>query len=506
MISISVITDQVSQVRQLLRDNNLEEQVFITNYSLVQQPSLSVVSNNDKSSIASNGICIRNNEITIEPNWSMHMPPVLFPVSIPFSKYNLLAIVHLFLGDEQASLDLASKNKELEKAVLTFTALKHQLPITLNTEEADKGYEIHNLSLLSHYGLLNERLDFNGIRKMYLVAIDLSEGKQRQAFTKYFYSLFLIDAGYVNEAIEVLEQVLKQHLNKQQALILKYQYADALLLSDKREESLGELKPLIKELLELSRGLLDEHQEAMVWQLASDVAEMEENYMEAIACLQKALNYFIKHQYDLLAANVQYKKGEMLLNWSHKGNPSMYGKAAECYREAVKVFTKEATPEIFARVHHKLGMIYADMPFQKEKRSMIAALSVTSFNEALQFFSKEKFPYEFAAIHQDFGNAYLKYPDSLLNDNYSKAIQHYQEALAIRTKEAYPLERSITLLNYLETLWLLPQEDRLSESLLDEMQAMANEVVEMDKDKGLTQEAQRHLTDIEKLKIELKNA
>lgn len=503
MISISVITDQLTELKELLKENNLEREVFLNHFSNISEAKLQ---QSDDYELSHQVINVKNNEITVEPDWSMQIPPILFPSSIPFTKSNFLAIVYLFLGDEETALTLSQSNKELEYVVLSFSSLKHQWPLTIDIQEVEEYHQKHNIALLAHYGLLSDWQDMNSIKKLYVEATEQTKGTGRKLFTKYYFSLFLIDAGLINDATEVLAQILKQHLNTRQTLVVKYQYVDALLLSENREEHLLILKAHIKELIALSRTLLDEHQEAMVMQLAADVAEMEDNYIEALGCLQKSLNYFNNNQLELLAGNAQYKKGELLLAWARKGNPSMYVKASDCYREALKLFTKESAPETFARVHHKLGMIYADMPFQPEKRAMIAALSVTSFNEALNFFSKENHPYEYAAIQQDLGNAYLKYPESLHTDNYKKAIQHYQEALLVRTKEAFPLERSITLLNYLETLWLLPQEDRLSESLMDEMEAMAKEVVALNQDRGLVKEADRHLTDLEKLKIEMSNA
>jgi len=495
MISIYVITDNHTLVNQILKDAHLEEDVYLINQKLL---------NTDKETSSTLKVYLLNDEITVEPDWNLQIPPVLFPFPIEYSKQNLLALLYLFIGDEKQALECAGENELLQQTVLAFVALKHQLPITPDFQENTHFFQCHNSALLAHYGLLQGQ-SHTQVMLLYNKAISLSKNPNRSIFTKYLYSSFLLDAGYLKEAIVLIKQVLTLGLSPRITLLFKYQYADALL-GNEPNKHLSELKPLISSLLSLSRDLFDDYQEAMVLQLAGEVAELENNYMEALGCLQKALNYFKAKDFKPLEANVHYRKGELLLAWAHKGNSPMFPKSAACFRDALQFFDRENSPENFANIHHKLGMIYAEMPTSPEKRAMVAALSVTSFNEALNYFTKTSFPYQYAAIQQDMGNAYLKYPESLLNDNYKKAIQHYQEALTIRTRTHYPLERSLTLLNYLEALWLLPQENQLSAGLIDEMESMAQEVMEISQDKGLIEEAKRHLKEIIQLKTSLENA
>ncbi len=495
MISIYVITDNHTLVNQILNEAHLEKDVYLINQKLL---------NTNKETPSSLKVCLLNDEITVEPDWNLQIPPVLFPFPIQYTKQNLLALLYLFIGDEKKALENAAHNELLQQTVLAFVALKHQLPIASDFQENTYFFQCHNSALLAHYGLLQGQ-SHTQVKLLYNKAITLDKNQNRSVFTKYHYSSFLLDAGSLKEAIVLIKQALTLGLSPRITLLFKYQYADALL-GNEPNKHLPELKPLISSLLSLSRDLFDDYQEAMVLQLAAEVAELENNYMEALGCLQKAFNYFKTKDLKPLEANIHYRKGELLLAWAHKGNAPMFAKSAACFREALQYFNKDNSPETFANIHHKLGMIYAEMPTAPEKRAMVAALSVTSFNEALNYFSKTSFPYQYAAIQQDMGNAYLKYPDSLLNDNYKKAIQYYQEALSIRTRDHYPLERSLTLLNYLEALWLLPQENQLSTGLIDEMESMAIEVKEISGDKGLIDEAERHLKELNKLKTSLENA
>jgi len=92
-------------------------------------------------------------------------------------------------------------------------------------------------------------------------------------------------------------------------------------------------------------------------------------------------------------------------------------------------------------------------PTKNKKRSIWAALSVSSFNEALNFYNKVDFPYEFAMICNNYANAFTKYPAATKSDNFEKALNYYTETLSVRTANTYPLERAVTLLNYLEASW-----------------------------------------------------
>ena len=215
----------------------------------------------------------------------------------------------------------------------------------------------------------------------------------------------------------------------------------------------------------------------------------------------RALAIFEQEQLLELAAQVQYRKGTLLFTWAQKGNPQFYRPAAESYQKAVQVFTEDAAPEVYAEIQHHLGIIYAAIPDEVKKKSIWAGVSSSAFQEALRIYNKALYPYEYASVCNHYGNALIKYPEAKLTDNYEKALFYYQEALTIRTAEQYPLERCLSLLNYLEAQWYLGMpEDKLEEDRFEDMKQKANEVISITNDPQLRNEAENHLKQLEQLR------
>ena len=176
----------------------------------------------------------------------------------------------------------------------------------------------------------------------------------------------------------------------------------------------------------------------------------------------------------------------------------------ESYQEALKVFKKEEAPEVFAEIHHQLGVIYAELPDENKKRSIWAALSVTSFNEALTYYNQVDFPYEFAMICNNYGNAYTKFPAGGRTDNFEKALNYYDEALTVRNAIEYPAERAVTLLNYLEASWKVSNPHKgFNTERYNDMIAKVNEIKTLTGDEQLLTEVEKHFQMLDALEKEL---
>ena len=121
--------------------------------------------------------------------------------------------------------------------------------------------------------------------------------------------------------------------------------------------------------------------------------------------------------------------------------------------------------------------------------------------EALAIFSKEAMPYQYALVCNSLGNALMKYPAAIRSDNYEKALFYYNEALEIRTPQHYPLERSLSLLNYLEASWNADNatNEQNPERYAD-MWQKAEEVIVLNAPPQLAEEAREHIQKLLKLK------
>ncbi|MCD8538761.1 MAG: hypothetical protein LRY55_02620, partial [Leadbetterella sp.] len=176
----------------------------------------------------------------------------------------------------------------------------------------------------------------------------------------------------------------------------------------------------------------------------------------------------------------------------------------EAFQEALKVFRKDTAPEIFADIQHHLGIIYSEIPDEVKKKALWAGISVSSFNQALEIFTPGQYPYQYAVVCNSYGNALNKFPDSAINDNHAKALEWYRKALDIRSPQEYPLERALTILNFLEGAWLVSHENETTQhALFEEMMQLAREVEKLTGEPDLTGQAADHLLRLEELKSQL---
>ena len=233
---------------------------------------------------------------------------------------------------------------------------------------------------------------------------------------------------------------------------------------------------------------------------AAHIANLSESFSESLGYASRAIKIFEAEELKELAGNAHYRKGTLLYTWAQKGNPQFFKPAIESYQEALKVFTKEVTPDVFADIHHNLGVLYTDMPSDHKKKSIWAGVAVASFDEALAFYTKNNYPYQYGMICNNYGNAFTKFPQAVLTDNHEKALFYYQEALDVRTAE-YPYERAITLLNFLEASWDVGNDpDTFNEKRYEDMVAKAKEVKTLVEDAEMLSEADKHLNLLQELK------
>jgi tetratricopeptide (TPR) repeat protein len=237
---------------------------------------------------------------------------------------------------------------------------------------------------------------------------------------------------------------------------------------------------------------------------AAHIANISESFAEALGYINKAVQLLEKENQPEMVANAQLKKGILLFTWAQKAQPQFYRAAKDALLAALKVFTRDAAPHVFADIHHYLGIIYSEIPDEVQKKSVWAGISVSSFHEALNFYNKVDFPYEFAQICNHFGNAFTKYPAAALGDNYEKALNWYHEALSVRTADAYPLERSLTLSNYLDAAWKAGNPgDGWNEERWNDMWEKVQELKALATEEALQTEAQEWMDVLVKAKAEV---
>jgi tetratricopeptide (TPR) repeat protein len=100
--------------------------------------------------------------------------------------------------------------------------------------------------------------------------------------------------------------------------------------------------------------------------------------------------------------------------------------------------TLEGTPETYALVQSNIGLAYVSMPMTDAGDKIRHAVAVSSFREALKVYTREAFPEQWTSTMLNMANA-LQYLDSShREENLMLAVDTYEELLAVRNKAYDP--------------------------------------------------------------------
>ena len=498
MLSIFATTEYHAQLKQIIKkEDRLEELVSV--FDLLENRPVP----------SANSILIKRGEIAFPIDWYNVQPPFLLPEEIELNEANLLGIIFSKLNNFEKTYDyLQKKNLSLFKELDFINRLQQGIPI--DTAELASQYSpfeeyrlMHNQAIVRHYTATPEKIDADKTIYFYEEAINCAPHEEYRAFTTRQFSLLFIDLGKTQEAVQLLEALHKSELSKEAKNELKQALTQAWLQQLGVPYDMGLLEKLKNTLWEVLQFYEQTNRNAEAGLLlldAAHIANISENFSESLAYATKAIKIFEEEKLEELAGNAHLRKGTLLYTWAQKGNPQFFKAAVESYQKALKVFTKEAAPNVFADIQHHLAVVFTDMPTDEKKKGLWAGVAVSSFTEALEFYTKEDYPYEYGMICNNYGNAFTEFPKAVLSDNFEKALFYYQESLNVRTA-AYPYERAITLLNFLEASWNVSNNpDDFNEERYLDMVKKAEEVKSLVHETDMLDEAEKHLDLLKELK------
>ncbi|PUZ30009.1 hypothetical protein GA0116948_1158 [Chitinophaga costaii] len=449
-------------------------------------------------------IVVEDQHIFTAPQWHPDKLPVLFPPQLPFNNKTLLGLIFFQLGNFEKSAFYFSGYPqwlpivELGYALQNGMAIPEEDVLHIAGAGNDAHTALHNAALALHY--VSPDAPFDTIRKAYEKAIQSTVLSDRLACTAKQYATFLNDNLLFSQASQVLAPFVgNTALSPEAAIAMKYLacHSEMKQLTSPYDDAL--LTALKNDLWECLQYYEAHHRQvdaAFVLTDASYIATISNSYSEALGYIQRAINIFNQEELPVLMAQAQFQQAKLLYTWGQHGHPQFYRQAMKACQDALKVFTRDEAPSIFADIHHQLGVIYSEIPDELKKKSVWAAVSVSSFNEALQYYTKKDFPYEYGMICNNQGNAYTKYPAAIRTDNFDKALAWYREALDVRHAGIHPSERAITLLNYLEAAWHLNSEKDFDEDLFNDMLQKAQEVKGLPVSEELKSTAAVHLSQL----------
>jgi len=445
-----------------------------------------------------------SDEVLVLPDWKNRQPPVLFPI-FPFSKDITLGVIYARLSNYEAAYPLLQKNTRLWKPADLLNRLQHGVAID-DLELAETGYiNIHNKAVAWHYGHQQQTTYAQNVNDLYDTALAHAPGDLYKAFTANHYALFNLDCGRYDAAENIILQNLFAGLPEEAGIALKTTLCAVWM----KKITVPYDKPLVEKLKSMLWECLSWYEArnrfteaALLLNDAAYIATISDSFSEALGYSNRAIKIFEEADLPELAAQAHLGKANLLQTWAKNGNPQFYRQAMQSYQHALAVFTRDTVPDVFADIQHQLGIVYAQIPDDIKKKSVWAAVSVSSFNEALNFYNKVDYPYEFAMICHSMGNAYTQYPQALHSDNYDKALAWYREALDIRTAADYPIERVLTLCNYLEASWFAGNKDEFDEERYNDMVATADEILSLTTNADILQHTREDIEKLHQLKLQ----
>lgn len=503
MLSIFATTEHISTINEIIQlEDRLSELVSV--YDVMEHAPN-----------ASDHSFVVNSRGLLQPiDWYNVSPPYLLSSPLKLEKDTLLGLIFSKLGNGEKAWHYLESKELLQFDIGMITRLQHGYQIdmdeyslmqdTIDKQDNFEQYRIqHNAAVVRHYGYVEEAIEMKAVQVLYKTAMEHAPNKEYKAFTAKHFATFLLDADDLQQAEAVLTSAIQEAISGDAKYELKSVLTNVWMkkLTVPYDPFLvGELKNTLWEVLQnLEKN--KRHAEAGLLLIdAAHIANISESYTEALGYISKAIKFFEDEELVELAGNAHYRKGTLLYTWAQNGNPQFFKPAVESYQQALKVFTKEATPRVFADIQHHLAVIFTDMPTDPKKKGIWAGVAVSSFTEALAFYTKEGYPYEYGMICNNYGNAFTKFPPAVLSDNFEKALSYYEQALEVRTT-AYPYERAITLLNFLEASWNVGNDSAdFNENRYEDMLKKAAEVEKLVEDTEMVAEAQKHLSLLQELK------
>ena len=445
-------------------------------------------------------LTIDSNFIKVALPWEGNEPPIVFS-SIPFDTDDLLAIVLSKLGYEEEALGFCKLPMLHQTLKYRFQLRNFQQSVTQPNSLEDDYYSLHNHAILVHYA--NHLHNGVSAEKLFKEAIAIAPTDEHAAFSARHLCVLLLDSGKNREAEFLLRKYCEISLCEKAKSYLELDLINVLIsaaLITVEGSELSELKDMIWRSIKYFEEKEIHWAVASLYSSASEVTNIEKSYTESLGYISKTISIYENEDLPEFLASAYLRKGTLLYTWAQDANPQFYQSAIDTYQEALKTFTRDLFPFVFAEINHNLAVIYAEMPSDEKKKAMWSAFSASSFKECLDFYQKDTHPYEYAMVANNYANALLKYPPAKTGDNSEKAIYYYLEALEIRDANKHPTERAHTILNYLEACWRVDNINKSMErARYKDMLAKAKEVRQLTDDEGLINQAQSHLDQISEL-------
>jgi tetratricopeptide (TPR) repeat protein len=154
----------------------------------------------------------------------------------------------------------------------------------------------------------------------------------------------------------------------------------------------------------------------------------------------------------LLLAELYLRLGSCLQD-AAGGNRGELLEAVHCYQAALHHGINESScPERFAELQNHLGLAYLSMPAAGASHQLRTGIAVQSFRHALKVYTRETHPEMWARVSMNLANALQYAPSSHPEDNLVQAVETYEQVLQVRQRAADPVAYAVVILNQANAL------------------------------------------------------
>ena len=499
MLTIYTLPHRIAEIEALIgTQHRLDEWVTVKD-ALEEKPTPS-----------GHTIIVNAKGISFPLDWYNVQPPYLLPEHVWYQDEVLLALIYAKLGNIPVANNLLASNGPLQAELNFIELLREGRPVNPGLlavetyQEFDDYRLMHNHAIVRHYSGDFDGSEEEQVHYYYNAAMDAAPTVEFLAFTAKHYINYLLDVRNLDLAQKTAQSTLDNQPSADAQTALNYlltQIGLQRLTVPYDEVLLAELKDKMWTVLQTYERQGRALETALLLMDAAHVANISNSFSEALGYITRGIRIFEEEEQEELGYEAHLKKAILMYTWAKSGQLELFGPAAESFQYALRYFTKEDFPDIYAEIHHYLGVIYSEIPDEVKKKSIWAAVSSSSFQEALSVLTKSNYPYQYALVCNSFGNALTKYPAAIHSDNYEKALFYYNEALNIPQAEIYPIERVFTLLNYLEAPWYADNgSNEWNTERFEDMERKLDEVFALATDTAALEAAQLHRAKLDALR------
>jgi tetratricopeptide (TPR) repeat protein len=132
--------------------------------------------------------------------------------------------------------------------------------------------------------------------------------------------------------------------------------------------------------------------------------------------------------------------------------------AISAYQRAIRTFDRARFARQLAILHNSLATAFLSLPFTDPRGELREALAVQAFEDGLRIASLVDHPMEYAMLQHNLGNALQAASSNHTIEHRLRALDAYDEALRVWTRDTMPLEYASAIANKAKCLWNLPDE------------------------------------------------